>query len=63
MKTTIIISLTAVLLLGWAINLFAEWQNPYVRGRDGNHCYVRGQQNKNIKYPIYYKTLADCLRK
>lgn len=40
---------------------FAKQTTSYLKGKYGQKCYISGSEHKNIKYPIYYDTLDDCL--
>lgn len=53
----IILLVLASLAVAYAVN-----KGEYVRGEYGKKCYITGSQHGNIKYPIYYDTLAECLK-
>lgn len=36
-------------------------QLEYVRGQHGDICYLRDFANKNIKYPLYFRTIDECV--
>lgn len=40
----------------------AVGDDEFVRGKYGAKCYIRGTEHANIKYPIYFDTLDDCLK-
>lgn len=33
----------------------------YIAGKYGKKCYIEGEENKNIRYPIKFDTLSDCI--
>lgn len=35
--------------------------NLFVRGIFGDKCYARGSEHGNIKHPLYFDTLDECL--
>jgi hypothetical protein len=41
-------------------SLFGRPSYQYVRGRYGKICYIKGHESKEIRYPVYFKTLDDC---
>ena len=34
----------------------------YIKSRHGEKCYLEGQEHGNIKYPIEFKSLEDCIQ-
>lgn len=34
----------------------------FIRGQYGKKCYMVGSEHGNIKYPIYFETLDECLK-
>ena len=35
--------------------------HTYIGSKFGNKCYIEGQENENIKYPMKFNNLQDCL--
>lgn len=33
----------------------------YICGEYGKYCYEQGKEHKNIRYPVKFNTLEDCL--
>lgn len=61
MKRKLIISLLFFFIFALVFIFAYVLQYDYVRGRTGEHCYPIKEKHGNIKYPLYYKTLEECL--
>lgn len=61
MKIIIGIIITMFIIFVIAYMVLGYKTQTYVRGKYGKHCYTVQNQNKNIKHPIYFKSLQECL--
>lgn len=41
--------------------LSKEENSIFVRGVYGSKCYPKGFENKNIKHPLYFDSLNECI--
>lgn len=53
-------SITIVILVSVFL-LASDSKMVWVRGEYGKRCYEKGEEHKNIKYPVLFETLEDCL--
>ena len=62
-KNLIITLLTIALLITMFCSfIFAKKvDDSYISSRYGTKCFAIGQEHKNIKYPILFESLDDCL--
>jgi len=58
------ITISAVLAVFLVISFILGFNSgvKYIASKYGNKCYIVGQENGNIKYPIKFETLEDCLQ-
>ena len=58
---------TLALILGFILGMAlftakAMSDDVFIKGEYGHKCYIKGTAHGNIEYPIYYKTVEDCLK-
>lgn len=54
--------IAAVILGLVAFSISATSNNNFVRGKHGSKCYMEGTEHGNIRMPIYFETLEECLK-
>lgn len=60
MKLLYVIFVIAFLTL-CVLFAFADRGTSFIRGEFGVKCYINGSEHGNIKYPIFFDSLEDCL--
>lgn len=51
-----------IVLICFGIGLFSfARRDGFIRGQYGRKCYNVGSEHGNIKYPVYFETLEECL--
>lgn len=53
--------LIASVIIGSLFAVYSFQKKTFVRGKYGSKCYTVKNMNKNIKYPIYFNSLHECL--
>lgn len=65
MKKYLPTGVVVVLVIVTAILVYNKWvmsAHVYVRGVYGNRCYPLHMANLNIRYPVYFNNLDDCVK-
>lgn len=44
-----------------ALFLTQSYYFTYVKGQYGHYCYTANKVNKNIKHPVYFSSLQNCM--
>lgn len=57
----------AVFILSLGILILAlyhvhSFNHAIVKGKYGTKCYLAGQESNNIKYPVYFDSLDECMK-
>lgn len=61
MSKIIQIILISIIVIGSLFAAYSFQRHTYVKGKYGQKCYTIENMNRNIKYPIYFDSLEDCL--
>ena len=58
----IIISLILILIIVTSTFIVEarDRNTQYVSSKYSKYCYCKGEESKNIKYKVYYKSLEEC---
>lgn len=65
-KLKAILGMALAVILGafatnYAIGYDVEVSIKYISGKYGTKCYPEGQAHGNIKYPVEFDNIEDCL--
>ena len=61
-RLLLILVLVEVIAVAGLFTVHRAGEGEYVRGKFGEKCYHIGSEHGNIKYPIFYPSLDDCLK-
>lgn len=50
-----------IVAIGTLYAIYSFQNETYVRGKYGKHCYTVKNMHPNIKRPIYFNSLNNCL--
>jgi len=50
-----------IVVIGTLFAVYSFQNKTYIRGKYGEHCYTIKNKHPNIKHPIYFSSLQDCL--
>ncbi len=60
LTTTVLVVIVTSFLVMYAFGIDEKLVH-YIAGKYGSKCYVEGSEHGNIKYPVEFESLDDCL--